>query len=557
MDFLKKHYTLLLIILVAAIIRLIALSSNPVGFNDDEAAFGYNSYSILKTGKDEWSRGFPFPAFESFGDWKLDVYLILTIISESVLGLNEFATRFPSAAVGIMAVFATYLLTTKIFDKKTALIAALLLAISPWHITASRNAFESDLLVFIISLAAFLFLKSLEKRKYFFLSIILFGLGLYTYRSAWIFVPIFLTFLIYKNKNHFEQRKSLILKTIILFAILIIPLIPTIMSFSGQSRFLQESFITGTTRTGINNEINEKRGVCQNNLPNFICSLTYNKYIALGSAYVNSYITNLSIQTYFDKANQTGFQSFSHRSLFYFFELPILLLGIFLVAVKKNKHANLLLAWLIIAPIAASVTGVANFGRLNLIMPAPQIIEAFAIVFIYSKIKNASLRKTFIVISTALILFCLVKFIIDNFYIEPFYNSRYQRYGYKSLFNYLNTQQDNFSKILISKKIDNSHQYIQYAFFQKVDPVYFQENAKRHHENGWIVFDSIGKYYFSPAVPDIKALEPNILIVAAESEIDGPAAIHLIRDVRGDILFKIYNSDDLINYAKLHPRNEK
>ena len=45
-----SKYLLALIILIAIFARFYKLSSIPVGFNDDEAAFGYNAYSILKTG---------------------------------------------------------------------------------------------------------------------------------------------------------------------------------------------------------------------------------------------------------------------------------------------------------------------------------------------------------------------------------------------------------------------------------------------------------------------------------------------------------------------------
>jgi len=95
MKYLKNNLIIISIITVAILLRFINLASIPVGFNDDEAAFGYNAYSILKTGMDEWGRFLPFPAFESFGDWKLVVYLYLTAISQFFFGMNEFATRFP------------------------------------------------------------------------------------------------------------------------------------------------------------------------------------------------------------------------------------------------------------------------------------------------------------------------------------------------------------------------------------------------------------------------------------------------------------------------------
>src|SRR3989344_2586535 len=138
---------LILIISLAAILRFISLGENPIGFNDDEAAFGYNAYSILKTGRDEWGRFLPFPAFESFGDWKLVFYLYLVAASQLIFGLSEFSTRFPSALFGVMSVIITYFLAKELFKDLNwkfkignslkldiPTVAMLLLAISPWHI---------------------------------------------------------------------------------------------------------------------------------------------------------------------------------------------------------------------------------------------------------------------------------------------------------------------------------------------------------------------------------------------------------------------------------------
>src|SRR3989344_4871422 len=134
MKFVRENWLLILILLLAVILRFYRLSNIPVGFNDDEAAFGYNAYSILKTARDEWGRFLPFPVFESFGDWKLVGYLYLTVASEAIFGASEFAVRFPSAIFGILSVWTTYLLTKKLLGKNVGLLSAFLLAISPWHV---------------------------------------------------------------------------------------------------------------------------------------------------------------------------------------------------------------------------------------------------------------------------------------------------------------------------------------------------------------------------------------------------------------------------------------
>src|SRR3989344_6498085 len=230
MKYLKNNLIIISIITVAILLRFINLASIPVGFNDDEAAFGYNAYSILKTGMDEWGRFLPFPAFESFGDWKLVVYLYLTAISQFFFGLNEFATRFPSALFGVFAVMATYLLSKELFDKKVALLAAFLLAISPWHIVASRNAFESDLLVFFITISTYFFLVGLKNKKYITFSFLGFVISFYVYRSAWVFLPLFISVVIYSFRQQFKIPKVYLAKNLILAIILFLPHLPTVLT---------------------------------------------------------------------------------------------------------------------------------------------------------------------------------------------------------------------------------------------------------------------------------------------------------------------------------------
>src|SRR5688572_17254454 len=98
----KKAVILLLtVVILAAVLRLWNLSSNPPSLTWDEASLGYNAYSLLQTGKDEYGRLFPLN-LKSFGDYKPAVYSYLIIPFIVVFGLNEWAIRLPSAIAGIL-----------------------------------------------------------------------------------------------------------------------------------------------------------------------------------------------------------------------------------------------------------------------------------------------------------------------------------------------------------------------------------------------------------------------------------------------------------------------
>ena len=116
----KKYWAtiaLCLIVLLATILRLWQLGLVPPSPDWDEVSLGYNAYSVLHTGKDEYGRFLPV-IMESTGDFKPALYAYLAIPSIALFGLNVFATRLPSAIVGIFAVLACYFIVIELFSGK-------------------------------------------------------------------------------------------------------------------------------------------------------------------------------------------------------------------------------------------------------------------------------------------------------------------------------------------------------------------------------------------------------------------------------------------------------
>src|SRR3972149_11338662 len=141
-----KRFILFSILILAFLLRFWKLGSVPPHLTPDEAALGYNAYSILKTGKDFWGTSFPI-IFKSFGDYTPGLYVYLAAPLIAILGLNEFSVRFPNAIFGVIIVYFVFLIARIIFEKAKyknfegiALFSALLAAINPWLIHFSRGA---------------------------------------------------------------------------------------------------------------------------------------------------------------------------------------------------------------------------------------------------------------------------------------------------------------------------------------------------------------------------------------------------------------------------------
>ncbi|MGD2207257.1 MAG: glycosyltransferase family 39 protein, partial [Anaerolineae bacterium] len=182
---------LILILTLAACMRLYMIGQVPPGPHYDESAAALDALDVLA------GRHMIFSP-RSYGREMLFVYVASPLIA--LLGPSRLALRLPIALVGVLTVLATYLLARELFhreDKRkvqgTALLAALFLALSFWHLALNHLTFRANYLPLTETLC-FLFLwRAVRTGRLgdYVAGGILLGLSLHTYASA-RFVPIVL-----------------------------------------------------------------------------------------------------------------------------------------------------------------------------------------------------------------------------------------------------------------------------------------------------------------------------------------------------------------------------
>src|SRR3972149_9527773 len=109
-------FVLSLSVFLAIATRLYKLGEAPQGLYLDEAAQGYNAYSVLKTGNDEFGKAFPV-VFRSFADFKTPVYIYLIVPLIPIFGLTKFTVRFPSFFFSILTIPILYFLISELTRK--------------------------------------------------------------------------------------------------------------------------------------------------------------------------------------------------------------------------------------------------------------------------------------------------------------------------------------------------------------------------------------------------------------------------------------------------------
>lgn len=456
------------IILFAIFLRFWQLGKVPVSPDWDEAALGYNAYSILKTGRDEYGTFLP-RTLRSFDDYKPPLYAYLAIPSIAAFGLNTWATRLPSAIIGVLAVVGTYYLVLELFKKKTtlALLSSFLLTISPWHLQFSRIAFEANTGVTLNIWGMFAFFRGFRSLPWMVASAFLFGLSLYAYHSERIFVPLLLlTAVILNRKEVFQDRKKVVI-AVMVGLLTIAPLFPVIFDKTSVTRLKGTSSLSDQTgllmRSVAKMEDDQKSG-------NVIGTLLENRRFVFARTVLDGYLSHFSLRWLF----LTGDNDRHHapdNGLLYLWELPFLLWGIYGLWKSGGKVSTLLMSWILIAPIAASPTSETPHAiRTLTVLPVLQIFTAIGIIQFVSLQRDVR-KLAFLSIGGVLALFALTNTL---FYFHMYFAhlnheySRFWQYGYEQAVGYAESNKDKYNKIVVSTSLEQPHMF--FLFYTKYNP---------------------------------------------------------------------------------------
>lgn len=492
----KKEYLILsFIILIAALTRFIALDKFPPSLNWDEVSHGYNAYSILKTGKDEWGTWFPLVNFRAYGDYPLPLYMYLSMPWIIFLGLNEFSIRATSAFFGVLLVIVTYAMTRFIVKKPApSLISTLLITLSPWHIMMSRQVLQATPAIFFIGLGILFFLRGVYKSKITLLSgVILISLSAYAYHNTRILAPILLSVLCVFYLRELLLKK-LILPILIIGVIFFIPIIPSIISGRGSARALW----VGILDQGAINRINEAR--TNTSIPQFFAKFIYNRpayFLATASRNYLGYFSPVYLG--FQGGSQYQF-SIPGFGLIYPFELIFFYSGVVYIIfffLKIPKEYKFILVWLLIAPLPAAATrDPYQVVRSSTMLPVVYVVSGVGlsrIIQLLGKKKQQNLMVSCIVV--AVVVFAIPY--LRNFFIDyPVKYSFSWQYGYKQAVKYIEQHQENYQSVTITKKYGEPHEF--FLFFYKFDPNSYRNSQTlvRYEKSNWFWVDSFDKYRF-------------------------------------------------------------
>jgi 4-amino-4-deoxy-L-arabinose transferase-like glycosyltransferase len=477
---------------------------SPPCVNADEAAFGYNAYSILLTGADEYGTKMPL-RLKSFGDYKMPLYSYLSVPFVGIFGLNELGIRALNILLATLLPVIIFYFVKELFEKEEiAVIASLFVSTSLGIGLIARHAHEALLATVLITLASYFFIKFLkrEQYRYGFLFVVSLFLALFSYQSSRLFAAFFFVFTIiyFFIKKHINRTRSgfLIIFVIALSLFLLTDIIykPTrvgtlfLTSTAGFQMSVDELLREGGSR------------------------VFYNK-LALGTREVLSHeMQYFSPQFLAESGDQNirfGFKDMPPMTPFAYL---FIFVGIYFLIRNKERWRYFLLSLFFISPLTAALSWAEGSLTRSLFLFIPALIlSAYGI---YNVLLIAAERKIFYYI---VVLFIIIESLF-LYYSWDFYLNHYPKRatvvrtwqcGYADLATYIKENYQKYDTFYITKK--NGEPYIFLLYYLQYAPQKYQKEAMLTEADkfGFGQVEKFDKFNFS--LPSAAVNKKNVVLI--------------------------------------------
>lgn len=517
----KLHFFLLLgIFLLAFILRFYKLGVIPAGLAQDETSIGYNAYSILETGKDEYGVLYPVN-FKAFGEYKLPGYIYLTVPSILYFGNTPLAVRLPSAIFGFLTVVVFYFFMKRLTNREDlSVIGTFLLAINPWHIHFSRAAFEVTPALFFIVIGSYLFLESIKNKKHLLLglSAIFFVLSIYTYNICRVFSPLLFVIMLYHFRNEINLRKTNWILSLIPAVFITFPFLFSIFNKGGVSSTAGTLIYSSAP---VQARLLEDRSIVFMQNP-ILAKLLFNKFILTGLEYIKNIISYFSVSFLFLTGSDHGNHGIGNVGMFYIFDFILIVSGVVSYIKKNEKWITLMFLWILAEILVAAFTRESPHGTRGFFLIPPLIvIGAFGAKSIYVYIEKILYRLRYVVVlfGVLFVLFNIAYYLSSYYYRFPALYAKEWRTADKDVVSYIKDNQNKYDEIFI----DNSSGFIYTSLLYELpySPKLFQQESVRIPDDseGFSKVTSIGKFKFGELKSQTNTGKKKILVITSADNI--------------------------------------
>lgn len=437
----ERHHlvALLVIVTLAALLRLPRLSSIPTDFIIDEAWAGYDAWCLVKTGRDSYGEPWPLLFRNTARLHNLDTYSMLPAVA--LLGPTELAVRLPIALAGVATVAGTFVLGAGVGGPVVGLAAAGLLAVSPLHVLMSRHGAVWALLPATCTLAFALLLRMARTGRGGAVAGLATGLCLYSYAPVRLLLPLLLAAFAVLFWRKLRGHVAPALCAIAVLAATATPVALYMFTDEGLDRLDTIAF-KGTA--GVREAVR---------------------------AYVGHYTESLSPRFYFIPPSSHSLpstQSFRSVGLLHMVELPLIVLGIGQSLRARNRAGLFFAFWVLAAPLSISIHKESPIPRLSVVvLPATAVVAAAGLGWLWDQRARRAVRG---VLALTLVAGAAsaARMTWDLYREFPVYSARPWSHGVGQTVAVIETLRHGFDDVVVDGR--NKYVFSLILFFSRYDP---------------------------------------------------------------------------------------
>lgn len=536
----KKYLLLLTILIFAAFLRFWQLGIVPVGVTHDELGYIYNSYSISQTGKNVFGEFLPLLTWLNIGGFPfLPVPIYFSVPFFWLFGLSATVGRLPAALLGVADVLLIYILVKQIFNKTSlALLSALFLAISPWHLHLSRSAYDPNFALFFYLLGIVIFIYEVRSKKLPIFSVVAMFFAIFSYRGMNPIFPALIIALVWYGIAFLNMSRKQLVVFFVSVGFVVLSIVSVVLingrAYTAEARIWDDPKM----QENIDTQIREAQG------PLFVRRLFLNKPMYVVNKLRENYIRAYSPEFLSLYTEPSKIYSIWSRGRIYFLDLVFIILGVGYLY-KLNKHkASFVLLLILIGGLPGMVGGFPYSARNFFLSALFPVLSAGGVLFLLQNVVVKQLKIIFIVVLVTSYMYVFGSYLFD-------YYGRYALYGgeawAKSLKDISLTIIENkqkYNKIIVGQA--SFGDFIQYAFYAKINPSDVQKawQQRAQHKNLSFSFKNI---VFTAACFDNRKEvlssfnKLNLLYIVHQDCVNYATPSALIKDYPGNTVWKIYD----------------
>lgn len=220
-----------LVICVATGLRLWGL--NQIGFNTDEAVYSGQAAAIAQV---PLLRDI-FPVFRAH---PLLFQFLLAVLFN--FGVSDLAARLLAVAIGVLTVYLVYRLGRSLYGKYVGMLAALILAVMPYHVIVTRQVLLDGSMVLCSTLTLYLIARYAQTEQPIWLHAVGIGMGLTFLAKETGIILLGAVYAFFALSSEIRVRMRDLGTSFILMVLMILPF-PLSLALAGGSNLGQQYFI--------------------------------------------------------------------------------------------------------------------------------------------------------------------------------------------------------------------------------------------------------------------------------------------------------------------------